>query len=144
MRLPESDAILILLESVSDFTILSLSRCLTLFLTSFYRVNICLLFVNKRLHPSDLNLRNVVPEMRNVGQIFFYIVVVVAFKDTALYIYMYIIIWNTFKILQRHGSISINRQFTSAMEKLSPVFFRTNNEYVKKKKNTHKKTKQTF
>jgi hypothetical protein len=32
-------------EGVTDFTILHLLRCLTLFLTPFYRVNVCLLFV---------------------------------------------------------------------------------------------------
>ena len=35
----------ILLEGVTDFIILHLLRCLTLFLTPFYRVNVCLLFV---------------------------------------------------------------------------------------------------
>jgi hypothetical protein len=35
----------------------------------------------------------------------------IAFKDS-----LHILLWNTFKILPRHGYISINRQFTSAMD----------------------------
>jgi hypothetical protein len=34
---------------VNDLTILHLSRCLTLFITPFYRVNVCLHWVNNRV-----------------------------------------------------------------------------------------------
>jgi len=37
--------------------------------------------------------------------------VLVAFKDS-----LYILLWNTLKIMPRHRCVSINQQFTSAME----------------------------
>jgi hypothetical protein len=42
-----------LLDGISDFTILHLSLCLTLFLTPFYHVNVCLLFANKKFPRFD-------------------------------------------------------------------------------------------
>jgi len=44
-------SISILLEGVSDFTNLHISRFLTHFLTSFYCVNVCLILVNTKLPP---------------------------------------------------------------------------------------------
>jgi hypothetical protein len=52
-RLAESDMIQILPKGIFDFTMLQLSLCLTLFLIPFYRVNVCLLFVMKKLPPFD-------------------------------------------------------------------------------------------
>jgi hypothetical protein len=43
----------ILPKGIFDFTMLQLSLCLTLFLIPFYRVNVCLPFVMKKLPPFD-------------------------------------------------------------------------------------------
>jgi hypothetical protein len=55
----------ILLEGVSDFANLHISRCWALFPTSFYWVNVCLLLVNAKSPSFDQILRKVVECVSN-------------------------------------------------------------------------------
>jgi len=83
--------------------ILHLLRCFTVFLISFYRINICLLWEN--IECSPLLVTNVSKK------------IIPPFDQRQITFYRYLsLLWNTFKILPRHGCISINRQFNSTME----------------------------
>ena len=90
---------------VNDLTILHLSRCLILFITPFYRVNVCLHRVNNIvLFLVRKNITSLWPTSNNFFQVFIAVVVFIIYYK----IYC-ILLWNTFKILPIHGCISINR-----------------------------------
>jgi hypothetical protein len=55
------------LLGVSDFMMLHLSQCSTLSLAPFHHLNVCLLFVNKKLPPFDQILWKVEPENVKCG-----------------------------------------------------------------------------
>jgi hypothetical protein len=79
-------------EGVSDLTILHLSWCLAFCLTPFYRVNVCLLWENI---VTNGNKNKKTPSLWPTSNNFY------------IRSYHCILLWNTLKILQRHGCISI-------------------------------------
>ena len=101
-----------------DSTTTNIPAPFTMF-DSFYRVNICLLWEHKECSPllvTNVNKKKLPPfDKRQITFLQVFIAVVVGYIS---YIYKihYIWLWSTFKILPRHGCISINRQFNSTME----------------------------